>query len=140
VTSQDITEDVAEDLKRRVERGFNERNPKLIEELLADRLMDHNVLLGGIDLRQRLSRVLEAFEDATLSIDEYIFHGNAIAWKWTIDGTHTKRLLTYEPTGKKISVSGLSAAVIQNGKVVQHWEFSDDAHLQAQLETSLGSS
>jgi predicted ester cyclase len=140
MTSQDITEDVAEDLKRRVERGFNERNPKLIEELLADRLMDHNVLLGGIDLRQRLSRVLEAFEDATLSIDEYIFHGNAIAWKWTIDGTHTKRLLTYEPTGKKISVSGLSAAVIQNGKVVQHWEFSDDAHLQGQLETSLGSS
>jgi predicted ester cyclase len=138
MTSQDITKDMAEDLRRRVERGFNERSPKLIEELLADRLMDHNVLLGGIDLRQRLSRVLEAIEDARLSIDEYIFQGNAIAWKWTIDGTHTKRLLTYEPTGKKISVSGLSAAVLQNGKVVQHWEFSDDAHLQAQLEASLG--
>jgi hypothetical protein len=81
MTSQDITKDVAEDLKRRVERGFNERNAKLIEELLADRLMDHNMLRGGIDLRQRLSRVLEAIEDATLSIDEYIFQGNAIAWK-----------------------------------------------------------
>ncbi|HKX24755.1 MAG TPA: ester cyclase [Actinomycetota bacterium] len=139
MASQDISKDVAEDLKRRVERGFNERNPSLIEGLLADRLMDHNVLLGGIDLRQRLGRVLEAIEDATLSIDDYIFQGNAIAWQWTIEGTHSKRLLTYEPTGRKISVSGLSAAVLQNGKVVQHWEFSDDAHLQAQLEASLAS-
>jgi predicted ester cyclase len=136
--SQDLTKDVAEDLKRRVERGFNERNPKLIEELLADRLMDHNVLLGGIDLRQRLARVLEAIDDAKLTIDEYIFQGNAVAWKWTITGTHTKPLLTFDRTGKKISVSGLSAAVLQNGKVVQHWEFSDDTHLQAHLEASLG--
>jgi predicted ester cyclase len=138
MTTEDITKEVAEDLKRRVERGFNERNPKLIEELLADRLMDHNVLLGGIDLRQRLARVVDAIEDARLTIDEYIFQGNAVAWKWTITGTHTKPLLNFEPTGKKISVSGLSAAVLQKGKVVQHWEFSDDAHLQAQLEASLG--
>lgn len=140
MTREDITKEIAEDLKRRVERGFNERNPKLIEELLADRLMDHNVLLGGIDLRQRLARVVEAIEDAQLSIDEYIFQGNAIAWKWTIRGTHTRPLLTFQPTGKKLSVSGLSAAVLLNGKVVQHWEFSDDTHLQAQLEASLGSS
>lgn len=140
MTREDITKEIAEDLKRRVERGFNERNPKLIEELLADRLMDHNVLLGGIDLRQRLARVVEAIEDARLSIDEYIFQGNAIAWKWTIRGTHTRPLLTFQPTGKKLSVSGLSAAVLLNGKVVQHWEFSDDTHLQAQLEASLGSS
>lgn len=98
------------------------------------------MLLGGIDLRQRLARVVEAIEDAQLSIDEYIFQGNAIAWKWTIRGTHTRPLLTFQPTGKKLSVSGLSAAVLLNGKVVQHWEFSDDTHLQAQLEASLGSS
>lgn len=110
----------------------------LIEELLADRLMDHNVLLGGIDLRQRLARVLEAFADAELTIDEYIFQGNAVAWKWTVRGTHTKRVLTYEPTGKQVEISGLSAAIYQNGKVVQHWEFSDDASLLRQLDSQLG--
>jgi predicted ester cyclase len=129
-----FTKERAEELKRLVERGFNERDPKLIEELLADRLIDHNTLLGGVDLRQRMARVLEAFEDAQLSIDEYIFQGNAAAWKWTIRGTHTKEIMGVRPTGKPVALSGLSAAVMQNGKILQHWEFSDDRSLLAQLE------
>jgi hypothetical protein len=36
----EITKERAEELKRQVERGFNERAPKLIEELLADHLVD----------------------------------------------------------------------------------------------------
>jgi hypothetical protein len=68
----EITKERAEELKRHVKRGFNERNPKLIEELLADHLVDHNRLLGGVDLRHRMARVLEAFEDADLNIDDYI--------------------------------------------------------------------
>jgi predicted ester cyclase len=39
-----------------------------------------------------------------------------------------------EPTGRPVAVSGLSAAVIRNGKILEHWEFSDDAGLMAQLE------
>jgi hypothetical protein len=77
----EITRERAEELRRQVERGFNERDPKLIEELLADHLVDHNQLLGGVDLRQRMARVLEAFEDAELTIDDYIFQGNAVAWR-----------------------------------------------------------
>jgi hypothetical protein len=65
------------------------------------------------------------------------FHGNTLAWR-TITGTPTKPLLTFQPTGKTITVSGLSAVVLQKGKVVQHWELSDDAQLQAPLEASLG--
>jgi hypothetical protein len=38
----EITRERAEELRRQVERGFNERDPKLIEELLADHLVDHN--------------------------------------------------------------------------------------------------
>jgi predicted ester cyclase len=39
-----------------------------------------------------------------------------------------------DPTGKQVAISGLSAAVIRNGKILEHWEFSDDAGLLAQLE------
>jgi predicted ester cyclase len=131
---EELTKERAEELKRLVERGFNERNPKIIEELLADRLIDHNTLLGGVDLRQRIARVLDAFEDAQLTIDEYIFQGNAAAWRWTVRGTHTKEIMGVQPTGKRVALSGLSAAVLENGKIIQHWEFSDDISLLAQLE------
>jgi steroid delta-isomerase-like uncharacterized protein len=136
VTSHELTREFAEDLKSQIERGFNERKPEVIEAVLADRLIDHNVLLGGVDLRQRIARVQEAFEDARLSIDQYIIQGNAAAWRWTITGTHTQSIMGIEPTGKVLSISGLSAAIIQNGKVVQHWEFSDDQTLLAQLQAA----
>jgi len=77
----EISRQRAEALERQVERGFNEHDPKLIEELLADHLVDHNQVLGELDLRQRMARALEAFEDAELTIDDYIFQGNAVAWR-----------------------------------------------------------
>jgi predicted ester cyclase len=61
-----------------------------------------------------------------------------VAWRCTIRGTHTKRIMGIEPTGRTVSISGLSAAIIQRGKVVEHWEFSDDQALMAQLEAAIG--
>jgi predicted ester cyclase len=57
-----------------------------------------------------------------------------VARPWTIRGTHSRRIMGIEPTGKRVAISGLSAAVIRKGKIVEHWEFSDDAGLMAQLE------
>lgn len=138
MTHHQITTEFAEELKRQVEEGFNSRDPRVIERVLAPGLIDHNKLLGGVDLRQRMARVQEAFEDAHFTIDEYIIQGNAVAWRWTIRGTHTKRIMGIEPTGKEVTISGLSAAVIQNGKVMEHWEFSDDQSVMAQLQEAVG--
>jgi steroid delta-isomerase-like uncharacterized protein len=133
-THHSITEEEARDLKDRVERAFNDRDVKAIEDLLGDHLVDHNVLLGGVDIRQRMARALEAFPDARFRIDQYIFQGNAAAWKWSIEGTHSQEIMGIPRTGKKVTISGLSAAVLKDGKVIQHWEFSDDQGLLAQLE------
>jgi predicted ester cyclase len=138
MTHHEITTEFAEELKRRVEEGFNSRDPRAIEQVLAPGLVDHNKLLGGVDLRQRMARVQEAFEDAHFTIDAYIVQGNAAAWRWTIRGTHTKRIMGIEPTGREVTISGLSAAVIQKGKVVEHWEFSDDQSVMAQLQAAAG--
>jgi steroid delta-isomerase-like uncharacterized protein len=134
VPHHEITPEMVEDIKARAERGFNERDPKVIEELLASHLIDHNRLLGGVDLRQRMARVLQAFEDARFRITDYIVQGSAVAWRWTIRGTHTKTIMGVEPTGKNVEIAGLSAAVFKNGKVVEHWEFSDDQSVLAQLQ------
>jgi steroid delta-isomerase-like uncharacterized protein len=134
VPHHEITRDVAEEYKDRMERGFNQRDPKLIEELLSPHLIDHNRLLGGVDLRQRMARVQEAFDDAQLRVDQYILQGNAVAWRWTIRGTHTKPIMGVPPTGRAIEISGLSAAIFKDGKVLEHWEFSDDQSVLAQLQ------
>jgi steroid delta-isomerase-like uncharacterized protein len=138
MTHHEISGEFAEQLRQEVEAGFNDRDPRVIERLLAPHLVDHNKLLGGVDLRQRMARVLQAFDDARLKIEEYIVQGNAVAWRWAITGTHTKRIMGVEPTGKKVTIAGLSAAVIHDGKVVEHWEFSDDQSVLAQLQEAAG--
>jgi predicted ester cyclase len=137
VTHHRLTKEQVEDYAKRIERGFNERDPRLIEELLSPHLVDHNRLLGGVDLRQRMARVLEAVEDARYSVEEVIVEGNAVAWRWSITGTHTNPIMGVTPTGKAITISGLSAAVLKDGKVMEHWEFSDDQSVLAQLEESV---
>jgi hypothetical protein len=81
-----------------------------------------------------MARVLEAFEDAELAIDDYIFQRNAVAWRWTIRGTPLEADHGHRAHREAGAVSGLSAAVMRNGKILEHWEFSDDAGLMAQLE------
>jgi predicted ester cyclase len=138
VSHHRITNQEAERYKKQVERGFNQRDTRLIEQLLGPHLIDHNVLLGGADIRQRIAITQDALEDATFEIEEYIFEGNAIAWKWSVTGTHTKPLMNIPATGKKVTVRGLSAGIIKDGQLISHWEFSDDASLLAQLEEATG--
>jgi predicted ester cyclase len=45
-----------------------------------------------------------------------------------------RRSWGFQPTGKKVTISGLSAPVLKDGKLIQYWEFSDDQGLLAQLE------
>ena len=136
---QQITREQAEALKSQVEKGFNSRDTRLIEELLGPHLVDHNVLLGGADLRQRIAITLDVLEDAEFAVEEYIFEGNALAWRWRVRGTHSKPIMGIEPTGKQVVIRGLSAGVLKDGKLVSHWEFSDDAGLLEQLERAIGS-
>ena len=53
MTHHQITTEFAEELKRQVEEGFNSRDPKVIERVLAPGLIDHNKLLGGVDLGEQ---------------------------------------------------------------------------------------
>ena len=136
MTHHEITREQAEEYRTQVEQGFNQRNVALIERLMGPHLIDHNILLGGADIRQRIAIVQEALEDAEFRIEEYIFEGNAIAWRWSVRGKHTQTIMNVPATGKDVVFRGLSAGVFKDGKLVSHWEFSDDASLLAQLEAA----
>ncbi len=70
-----------QELHRPLERGFNERKPELFEEVLAPHLVDHNVLIGSVDLRQRVNRVQTAFPGAEYRVGEHMLEGDSAAWR-----------------------------------------------------------
>jgi predicted ester cyclase len=120
-----LTDEVVKSFIRKVEDGFNKRDPKQFEELLADHLIDHSVLLGGVDLRQRIARVQAALPDSKYKVREYMIEGSAVAWRWSISGTHKSDIMGIAPTGGPVTINGLSVAVVEHNKVVQQWEFVD---------------
>jgi predicted ester cyclase len=128
-----LTEEFLDDFKRRLVDGFNQREPRLIEEMLGPNLVDHSELMGKTDLRQRMGYVQEVVPDARYDVLDRLVQGHAVAWKWRITGTHTNRILNIEPTGKPIELAGLSVAVIVNDKVVEHYEFADLPGLLRQI-------
>lgn len=131
--AEEFTPDRIAHLTTSLESGFNDRDESSIEALLSPHLVDHSAALGGVDLRQRLARVHDAFPDATYKVEEYLIQGPAVAWRWTIRGTHAREIMRVAATGKTVEIRGLSMAVFQNGKVVEHWEFPDYDALAAQL-------
>ena len=120
-----LSESLIDDYIKRIEKGFNDRDPSLIESVLGPHLVDHSELLGRMDLRQRIARVQEAFPDAKYSTLDHLIEGSAVAWRWQIEGTHTTEIMGKDPTGKRVVLKGLSVAVVKNERVVEHWEFAD---------------
>jgi predicted ester cyclase len=128
-----LPEELLDDFERRLVDGFNRREPRLIDEMLGPNLIDHGELMGKTDLRQRMGYVQEVVPDATYETLGRMVEGHAVAWKWRITGTHTNRILNIEPTGRPITLAGLSVAVIVNGKVIEHHEFADLPGLLRQI-------
>ena len=121
-------------LIKAVEDGFNQRDEKLIEQAVSDRLMDHSKYMGGVDLRQRLQLVWQAMPDARLTVDDYIVQGNTVAARWTVEGTHEGQIWAVPPSGKHVMLRGISLAYVQDGKATEYWEFPDVPGLIEQLE------
>jgi len=130
-----LSESEVKSFLKHAEDGFNERDPSRIEGILGPHLVDHSELLGRMDIRQRIARVQEAMPDARYTPLDHLIEGDAVAWRWRIEGTHTTEIMGKPPTGKRLTLSGLSVAVIKNGKVIEHWEFADLNELFAQLES-----
>jgi steroid delta-isomerase-like uncharacterized protein len=122
------------DIVRRVEKAFNDRDLNAIEEVVADHLLDRSEFLGGTDFRVRLGRILEAFPDAHVTVDDVIHAGSVLAARWTVTGTHRGTFLGFPATGRKVTTSGISLAIVHKGKVVEYWGFPDLQSVAGQLE------
>jgi predicted ester cyclase len=119
------------------EDGFNNEETRRIEKLISDHFMDHGPFVGGADFRQRLETIRAALPDATLHVDEVIRQGDFVATRWTIRGTHRGKTLGIEPTGKRVSLAGMSVERLKGGKVIEHWEFPDLKGFAHQIEAGV---
>ena len=102
------------------EEVWNRHNPAIMDELLTS---DYALYMSGsppLDReghRQFNAAMLAAFPDARSTTHDLIAEGDKVAWHWSFRGTHKGEFMGIPPTGKEVSLSGISILRLPGGKI-----------------------
>ena len=116
---------------------WNKGNFALVAKLIAPDCLVHDPAIPGISGPEGVIRFVTtwrtAFPDLQFTIEDHIAEGNKVATRITLRGTQTGRLLDIAPTGKPVTVSGMTISHVVDGKIVEIWITRDDLGLRRQL-------
>jgi steroid delta-isomerase-like uncharacterized protein len=90
-------------------------------------------LTGRDGFREFVTTYLTAFPDGTITVDEQIAEGDFVASRWTGRGTNTGQLMGMPPTGRQVTIEGISFARITDDTVRETWITWDTFALMQQL-------
>ena len=83
--------------------------------------------------KQWVGRVSAGLADRQSTIEDQIAEGDMVVTRWTFRGTHTGELMGIAPTGKQVTVTGISIDRVVGGKIVEEWNEMDDLGMMEQL-------
>ncbi len=72
---------------------------------------------GREGIRQTLTRYWSAFPDLHFTLDELIVQDDRVALVWTSRGTHQGRLMNIPPTGRLLTMRGVSVLRLAGDRV-----------------------
>lgn len=80
-----------------------------------------------------MARLLQAFPDLQVAMDEFVVEGNRIVLFWTMQGTHRGRMMKIPATGRPVAVRGVSLLEVHDGLIVRSVRLWDVAGLLRKL-------
>ena len=124
-------------VQRMGEEAFNQGNLDVLDELVAQDVVDHDPAPGQASgregIKQFVSTLRTAFPDPQLAVENMVAEGDYVAFNYTINGTHQGEFMGIEPTGKQVSVRAMEMVRIADGQMVDRWGNTDQMGLLDQL-------
>ncbi len=113
-------------------------NMDVIDEYVAPRYVGHDPsepepIRGPQGFRALVENYLAAFPDGRITVDDQFATGDRVATRWTARGTHEGELAGISPTGKEVTVTGLSFSRFEEGKLIEGWITWDTLGMLVQL-------
>lgn len=131
------TESNKERVRRMEDELFNKRNLDAIDEFISPDYVLRTAAEGMPNdreaIRESIAMYVNAFSDLHISVDELIAEGDRVVGVFTFTGTHDGDLAGMSPTQRSISVRQIAMYRIEDGKVVEEWEVSDQMGLMQQI-------
>lgn len=122
-------------LRQIVEKGFGNADLHVIDQLIIDNWIEHQVnLKGGKEvLKKAILSLKRAFSDRKYTLTNYSVNGDIVWVHYKFSGRHTGPFMGYEPTGKEIVIDVMDIARIEHDRLVEHWGIPDRFALMTQL-------
>jgi steroid delta-isomerase-like uncharacterized protein len=109
------------ELVRRYFEGWaNRGDPAVADALIATNVVLRNpphVVHGLADYKRGMAAFHAAFPDLHFTIEEDIAEGNTVVTRWTLRATHQGEYQGRAPTGRKVTVTGISIFQIAGGRI-----------------------
>jgi len=129
------------DAKKIVKRVIEEPwtgNWDALDEFVAEGYVGYDPsqpepIQGRDGIRANLQQYLDAFANARVTVDDQIAEGDKVATRWTGRGTHTGEFAGMSPTGKDVTVSGLTISRLEDGVIVEEWTTWDTLGMLVQV-------
>jgi predicted ester cyclase len=123
-------------VRRLFEQGINEGDSAVIDELLADGYVNHDMPApapGPEGLKQVVGQFRAAFPDMRVVVDGVLGEGDAVCTRGHLEGTHEGEFMGVPATGRRITVKYIDIWRMEGGKAVENWVQMDLLGLMQQL-------
>ena len=130
-------------VRRYYEEAFNEGRVDLLEELIHEDVVNHDPISdetltpeearGFEGFVRHVEAAREAFPDATVSIEEMIAEDDTVLVRFTFEGTNDGPFAGFGPTGKRVTSSTMVLMRLEDGKIAERREESDNLAFLQQL-------
>lgn len=143
------TDPTAKEVVRRyTEEGYNEANPAVIEEMVADDVVVHGLHgtdgpVRGVDAYlEWAGDLLKAIPDAHAEIEALVAEEEGqeetAAVHWTMRGTQKRELGDLPATGEEFSMRALAFFRLEDGEIAEKWYNADELGMMEQLGLDVG--
>ncbi|MGE7928833.1 ester cyclase [Lysinibacillus xylanilyticus] len=128
-------------VKKFFEEVRSGNNPDYATELMADRVLAHQViseeestvLRTPTDYADHVKEMVEAYGDFSLEIQEFMVQGNKVYVRWKQVGTHVGEVDGFQPTSLPVIEIASAVYRIEEEKIVEYWIQIDRAGIEKQL-------
>src|SRR5262249_22879075 len=103
-------------------------SPNFVAHLSADR-----GARGPAVVKQTVARLLTAFPDLVVTVEDQMADGDQVITRWTLEGTHRGEWREIAPTGRRVRMMGITIFRLAGDRIVESWETADELGLLQQI-------
>ncbi len=108
-----------------------------LDTVLDPEYVDHDAPAGlppgPAGVKQLIGPYRIAFPDVHITIEMQVVEGDLVSTRYTLRGTHRGDLMGIPPTGKTVTMAGMTIARVRDGKMTEGWVTYDALGLLQQI-------